>query len=469
MLLVPTRELALQTSQVCKELGKHMGVDVMVTTGGTSLRDDIMRLHNTVHIVVATPGRVLDLAGKGVCKLGKCTVLVMDEVSFLQPFCCAGSLLFVSLFVAECIIVFLLSCRLTSCFLPSSSRSLSSWSHSFPERGRFCCILPLSQWLWRTSRTDTWRSPILSIWWRSWHWRESRRYILQYLKQIVSHLFFPLVLVCSRDFSADWFMHLCAVLCVRGGEAEGPLPEHSVFEGTCIADIIFVAVHRSWKVECLLVVVSCKRVQMFQVANISSASRNALLTCFCCFAASCKSTSRSSFATLWTEWSCWPRKSLTWATPASISMPKCSRATGIGCSTTSEMGTAGIWCPRVSFILYPPVAVSVPILRVTAPLAENWMQGRSCCLGRKVCLVVAWLPLFLTNTWNIHSQSFESCICCNADLFTRGIDIQAVNVVINFDFPKNSETYLHRVGRSGRFGHLGLAVNLITYEDRYNL
>jgi hypothetical protein len=56
-----------------------------------------------------------------------------------------------------------------------------------------------------------------------------------------------------------------------------------------------------------------------------------------------------------------------------------------------------------------------------------------------------------------------------ADLFTRGIDIQSVNVVINFDFPKNSETYLHSVGRSGRFGHLGLAVNLITYDDRINL
>ncbi len=58
---------------------------------------------------------------------------------------------------------------------------------------------------------------------------------------------------------------------------------------------------------------------------------------------------------------------------------------------------------------------------------------------------------------------------CGADLFTRGIDIQSVNVVINFDFPKNAETYLHRVGRSGRFGHLGLAVNLITYDDRLNL
>ena len=57
----------------------------------------------------------------------------------------------------------------------------------------------------------------------------------------------------------------------------------------------------------------------------------------------------------------------------------------------------------------------------------------------------------------------------SSDLFTRGIDIPTVNVVINFDFPKSSETYLHRIGRSGRFGHLGLAINMITYEDRHNL
>lgn len=41
--------------------------------------------------------------------------------------------------------------------------------------------------------------------------------------------------------------------------------------------------------------------------------------------------------------------------------------------------------------------------------------------------------------------------------------------MINFDFPKMSETYLHRIGRSGRFGHLGIAINLITYDDRFNL
>lgn len=76
-------------------------------------------------------------------------------------------------------------------------------------------------------------------------------------------------------------------------------------------------------------------------------------------------------------------------------------------------------------------------------------------------------PIAALSHCSMPSATLPSCRC--ADLFTRGIDIQSVNVVINFDFPKNSETYLHRVGRSGRFGHLGLAVNLITYDDRINL
>jgi ATP-dependent RNA helicase DDX6/DHH1 len=69
-------------------------------------------------------------------------------------------------------------------------------------------------------------------------------------------------------------------------------------------------------------------------------------------------------------------------------------------------------------------------------------------------------------------HDFRQGVCRNlvcTDLLTRGIDIQAVNVVINFDFPKNAETYLHRIGRSGRFGHLGLAINLINWDDRFNL
>ena len=69
-------------------------------------------------------------------------------------------------------------------------------------------------------------------------------------------------------------------------------------------------------------------------------------------------------------------------------------------------------------------------------------------------------------------HDFRNGACRNlvcSDLLTRGIDIQAVNVVINFDFPKHAETYLHRIGRSGRFGHMGIAINLVTWDDRFLL
>lgn len=53
----------------------------------------------------------------------------------------------------------------------------------------------------------------------------------------------------------------------------------------------------------------------------------------------------------------------------------------------------------------------------------------------------------ILNYWNESSPHLNNLwlMMVAADLFTRGIDIQAVNVVINFDFPKNAETYLHRV------------------------
>ncbi|MBA0796355.1 hypothetical protein Gohar_007130 [Gossypium harknessii] len=55
----------------------------MVTTGGTSLKDDIMRLYQPVHLLVGTPGRILDLAKKGVCILKNCSMLIMDEADKL--------------------------------------------------------------------------------------------------------------------------------------------------------------------------------------------------------------------------------------------------------------------------------------------------------------------------------------------------------------------------------------------------
>jgi len=83
VVLVPTRELALQTSSVIKELGRYLNIECMVSTGGTPLRDDIYRFYKTVHILVGTPGRILDLASKEVADLSKASILVMDEADKL--------------------------------------------------------------------------------------------------------------------------------------------------------------------------------------------------------------------------------------------------------------------------------------------------------------------------------------------------------------------------------------------------
>ena len=51
------------------------------------------------------------------------------------------------------------------------------------------------------------------------------------------------------------------------------------------------------------------------------------------------------------------------------------------------------------------------------------------------------------------------------DVLARGIDVQTVNVVINYEMPTNRENYLHRIGRTGRYGRKGLSINLIAGAD----
>lgn len=116
------------------------------------------------------------------------------------------------------------------------------------------------------------------------------------------------------------------------------------------------------------------------------------------------------------ELSCWPRRSLNWDTHASTSTPKCSKMTEIG----------------------------------------------------KLYYICIMINFFKLRIYHDFKNGETRCLVCT-DIFARGIDILSVNVVINFDFPRYAETYLHRIGRSGRFGHLGLAINFITESDKQNL
>lgn len=56
-------------------------------------------------------------------------------------------------------------------------------------------------------------------------------------------------------------------------------------------------------------------------------------------------------------------------------------------------------------------------------------------------------------------------ILLSSDLLSRGIDIQQLSLVINFDLPREKETYIHRIGRSGRYGRKGVAINLINDKE----
>ncbi|XP_016436204.1 DEAD-box ATP-dependent RNA helicase 8 [Nicotiana tabacum] len=278
VILVPTRELALQTSQICKELGKHLNIEVMVTTGGTSLKDDIMRLYQPVHLLVGTPGRILDLARKGICVLKDCSMLIMDEADkLLSP-------------EFQPSIVQLIR------FLPAN-RQILMFSATFP--------------------------------------------------------------VTVKDFK-DRFLQKPYVI---------NLMDELTLKGITQ---FYAFVEERQKLHCL----------------------------------------NTLFSKL-------------------------------------QINQSIIFCNSVN--------------RVELLAKKITELGYSCFYIH---------AKMLQDHRNRVFHDFRNGACRNlvcTDLFTRGIDIQAVNVVINFDFPKNSETYLHRVGRSGRFGHLGLAVNLITFEDRFNL
>jgi len=278
LIIVPTRELALQTSQICIEISKHMGCKVMATTGGTNLKEDIMRLQQQVHVVIATPGRILDLMKKGLAVMEKCGMLVMDEADKL-----------------------------------------------------------LSQ-----------------------DFKNMLDNVISFLPQDRQILLYSATFPCTVDQFIKKHMH---------NPYEINLMEELTLKGITQ---YYAYVQEKQKVHCLNTLFS--KLQINQ----------------------------------------------------SI----------IFCNSTQ----------RVELLAKKITELGYSCFYIHAKMRQDHR--------------------------NRIFHDFRNGACRNlvcSDLFTRGIDIQAVNVVINFDFPKMSETYLHRIGRSGRFGHLGIAINLITYDDRFAL
>lgn len=285
VVLVPARELAMQTSLVIKEIGAYLQSEVgnrklqcMIATGGTLLKDDILRLQQKVHIVVATLGRLDDLVAKNVARLDKCNVIVLDEADKL----------------------------LSSEFMFRCEAIISQMSKK-------CQILMLSA---------TFPESV----------KEFRDVHMPHAKEI----------------------NLMQELTLKG------------------VTQYYAYVRERQKLHCLSTLFH--KLKLNQVIVFCNAVQ------------------------------------------------------------------------RVELLTKKITALGFPCYYIHSKMQQSQRN-----------------QVF-------HDFRTGACRCLvSSDLFTRGIDVLAVNVVINFGFPRNSETYLHRIGRSGRFGHLGLAVNLVTEDDKHNL
>jgi translation initiation factor 4A len=63
-------------------------------------------------------------------------------------------------------------------------------------------------------------------------------------------------------------------------------------------------------------------------------------------------------------------------------------------------------------------------------------------------------------------RSGSSRVLITTDFLARGIDVQQVSLVVNYDLPTNRENYIHRIGRGARFGRKSVAINFVTEEDK---
>ncbi|CAB4063525.1 EIF4A [Lepeophtheirus salmonis] len=112
---------------------------------------------------------------------------------------------------------------------------------------------------------------------------------------------------------------------------------------------------------------------------------------------------------------------------------------------------------------------------------EEWKLSTLCDL--KVCWLTEKMGLKHFTVSSMHGEmsqeerevimrefrSGSSRVLITTDLLARGIDVQQISLVINYDLPVNKENYIHRIGRGGRFGRKGVAINFITEGDRMAL
>ena len=115
--------------------------------------------------------------------------------------------------------------------------------------------------------------------------------------------------------------------------------------------------------------------------------------------------------------------------------------------------------------LYEKIILNQSMIYVNTKKRANWLKEQLENTKFTVSVIHSSLsPLDRTQIMNSFRNG-KTRILISTDLLARGIDVQHVSVVLNYDIPKDKANYIHRIGRSGRFGRKGVAINFVTRRD----
>lgn len=115
--------------------------------------------------------------------------------------------------------------------------------------------------------------------------------------------------------------------------------------------------------------------------------------------------------------------------------------------------------------LYETLTVTQSIIYCNTRRKVDFLERQMSSRDFTVSVIHADLNQEARNLVMRQFRSGSSRVLISTDLLARGIDVQQVSLVINYDLPQKVENYLHRIGRSGRFGRKGVAINFITDRD----
>lgn len=119
--------------------------------------------------------------------------------------------------------------------------------------------------------------------------------------------------------------------------------------------------------------------------------------------------------------------------------------------------------------LYQTLTITQAIIFVNTRRKAEWLTQELTSRDFTVSVLHSEMDQSKRDTTMKDFRSGSSRVFITTDLLARGIDVQHVSLVINFDLPTNLENYIHRIGRSGRFGRKGVAINMVTEETLHML